>query len=512
MTRATPFDFGYTGAFLDDRPHRQQHSTASGILASMPQAVAIPASKDDLAALVRWAHQQWSALIPRGAATGMPGGNIGSGIALDMVTGFRAPPRIDPTAARAWVEPGVTLAQLNEAAGEYGLHLPVDPSSADRCTLGGMIANNSAGAHSVKYGAMRPWVRTLDLVLDDGTSLTLERGGEMPEPLRSRLEPFLRQLWRAEPEIRNAWPKVRKNSSGYALKEFLDTSDALDLFIGSEGTLALITGAQIELTRRPLHTGLLLIEFSDLDAAVAGIEQILPLQPETCEYLDRTFLDLVRRAATPPAVPLPASLEAILLVEVSGNDPSETERALDELSDAIAPLALSTIRASDPQRVQALWELRHAASPIIAREAGSRVSMQFIEDSVVPIEALAVYVRGLRAILQKHALPAVIFGHAGDGNLHVNPLVDVSAPDWRALIATVLHEVAELVHSLGGTLAGEHGDGRLRAPLLEQIWGEPCFSLFRKLKDTLDPQGVLNPGTILPLPGQTPFDEVKSFG
>lgn len=199
MTRTTPFDFGYTGSFLDDRSHRQQHSTASGILASLPEAVAIPASAEDVAALLRWAHHTGSALIPRGAATGMPGGNIGSGIALDMVTGFRTPPRIDPIAAHASVEPGITLAELNEAAGRHGLHLPVDPSSAERCTLGGMIANNSAGAHSVKYGAMRPWVRALDVVLDDGTALTLERGSDLPEPLRTRLEPFLRQLWRAEP-------------------------------------------------------------------------------------------------------------------------------------------------------------------------------------------------------------------------------------------------------------------------------------------------------------------------
>ena len=158
-----------------------------------------------------------------------------------------------------------------------------------------------------------------------------------------------------------------------------------------------------------------------------------------------------------------------------------------------------------------MWGLRRAASPIIAQQAGSRVSMQFIEDCVVPVEQLATYVRELRGILERHGLPAVIFGHAGDGNLHVNPLVDVHAPGWVATLEAVLAEVAALVARLGGTLAGEHGDGRLRAPLLETIRGAETVALFRAVKTAFDPQGILNPGVILPLAGQRPFEGIRSY-
>ena len=153
--------------------------------------------------------------------------------------------------------------------------------------------------------------------------------------------------------------------------------------------------------------------------------------------------------------------------------------------------------------------MRHAASPLIARMAGARVSMQFIEDGVVPVDRLADYIRLLRGVLARHGLPAVIFGHAGDGNLHVNPLVDVAKPGWRAEAEAIVYEVAEGVARLGGTMAGEHGDGRLRAPLMETIWGPELAACFRAVKDAFDPLGILNPGVILPLPGQRPLDAIK---
>jgi FAD/FMN-containing dehydrogenase len=167
--------------------------------------------------------------------------------------------------------------------------------------------------------------------------------------------------------------------------------------------------------------------------------------------------------------------------------------------------------ARDPGEQHGFWTVRHAASPIIAAQAGRRVSMQFIEDSVVPVDRLPDYILALREILARHHLPAVIFGHGGDGNLHVNPLVDVDRPGWRDELETVLGEVAALVASLGGTLSGEHGDGRIRAPLLETIWGSATVNLFREIKEIFDPARILNPGVILPLPGQRPLDSVRPY-
>ena len=498
---------GFRGGWHTTGEPLTSASRASGVLSIPPAAVALPADAEDVARLVRWAAERRGPLVPRGAGTGMPGGNVGSGVVVDLRDAFGRIISIDADRRRAVIEPGVTLAELNSAVAPHGLHFPVDPSSGERCTFGGMLANNSAGAHSVRYGATRPWVEALDLVTADGTQcrITRRRGaddealGAMLGTLRDRFTP-------EREEILDAWPQVRKNSSGYPLREFLEGDD-LDLFIGSEGTLALIVAAEVRLAPLPRARGLALLELAELDAVAVAVERLLPLEPATCELLDRTFLDLVRDAVSHP---LPAGLEAVLLVEVEGESPAEVEQALASIEEAVGDISRLTL-AADPEEQRRIWDLRHAASPLIAERAGSRISMQFIEDGVVPISHLPEYIRVLRTVLAEEELPAVIFGHAGDGNLHVNPLVDVHRPGWREQLERILVRIAREVAALGGTLAGEHGDGRLRAPLLETVWGRKMTDRFRLVKATLDPLGILNPGVIIPLPGQRPLDAIRSY-
>jgi FAD/FMN-containing dehydrogenase len=194
---------------------------------------------------------------------------------------------------------------------------------------------------------------------------------------------------------------------------------------------------------------------------------------------------------------------------MEGDSIAEVEASLERVREALAGVADRISLAVDPDEQERFWHVRHAASPLIAKLAGGRVSMQFIEDGVVPVDRLAGYVRLLRRVLAANDLPAVIFGHAGDANLHVNPLVDVGAPGWKARVEAIVYEVAEGVAALGGTMAGEHGDGRLRAPLIEIIWGAEIVECFRAVKRAFDPLGILNPGVILPLPGQRPLDAIK---
>jgi len=497
---------GFRGGFHTDLEARHSVSTASGVLARMPVALARPADADDVCTLVTWAAERGIALVPRGAGTGMPGGNVGEGVVVDLQHAFRGISPVDESRRTVRVEPGVTLGEINRIAGAQGLRFPVDPSSGDRCSIGGVIANNAAGAHSVLFGTTREWVESVDVVSSSGVHSTLRRGRPPSDPDLASTFAALHDTFEREREaIEAAWPKVRKNSSGYALREFLETGDAVDLLIGSEGTLALIVGAELRLASLPGARGLALLEFDDLEAAVAAVEVLLPLHPATCEMLDATFLEMVRQSGRSP-YPLRPGMEAILLVEVEAADEPAVAAALDRFRDATAGLATGGAFATEPERQEALWEIRRAASPIIAARSDGRRSMQFIEDSVVPLAALPEYVRALRSTLAAHGLPAVIFGHAGDGNLHVNPLVDVTAGDWRQDVAEVLEEIARVVAALGGTLAGEHGDGRLRAPLLDRIWGKEMVQRFRAVKQALDPQGILNPGVILPLPGQTPLD------
>ena len=501
---------GFHGALRLAEADRLLFSEASGILRALPAGVAVPRDADDVAALARWASETRTPLVPRGAGTGMPGGNVGAGVAVDLVTGFRAAGPLDAARRRARVEPGATLSELNAAAAPHGLHFPVDPSSGERCTFGGMIANNSGGAHTVRHGSVRRWVEAVDAVLADGTRITTRRG----ETARhSRLAEVLAAVDAAlaleRDAIRAAWPRVRKNSSGYALREYLESGDAVDLLVGSEGTLALVTGAEVRLAPVAPARGLALLEFDTLEDAGAAVERVLALEPSTCEILDRTFIDLVRSGDEDPGYPLREGLEAILLVEVEGDSEAAVADALARLREHVAGFAAHVSLAVDPHEQERFWHVRHAASPLIAKLAAGRVSMQFIEDGVVPVPRLADYIRLLRGVLGSHGLPAVIFGHAGDGNLHVNPLVDVAAPRWRETLDEVIAQVAAGVAALGGTMAGEHGDGRLRAPLLETIWGAEMVERFRMLKEAFDPTGILNPGVILPLPGQKPLDAIK---
>lgn len=501
---------GFRGELLTDEARRAPFGEASGILRGVPDAVAVPVDADDAAALVHWAGARGVTLIPRGAGTGMPGGNVGRGVSVDLVTHFRPPPRIDAETRTAEIGPGTTLTALNVAASASGLHFPVDPSSGERATFGGMIANNSGGSHTVRYGSTRSWVQALDVVLADGTRVHTARAEQDRHP---RLAQILAEVDAAlaphAETIRARWPRVRKNSSGYALKEYLDSGDAVDLLVGSEGTLGLVTSAVVRLAPLPAARGLALLEFTDLAAAGAAVERILELAPATCEIIDRTFIDLVRRGDEDPGYPLREGLEAILFVEFEADTAAEVAAAIAELQARMAGVADRVSVAADEAQRDRFWHVRHAASPLIAKLAGDRISMQFIEDGVVPVARLADYIRLLRRVLGEHGLPAVIFGHAGDGNLHVNPLVDVKKLGWREELEAIVYTVAGGVAALGGTMAGEHGDGRLRAPLVETIFGPEIMGCFRAVKAAFDPAGILNPGVILPLPGQRPLEAIR---
>jgi FAD/FMN-containing dehydrogenase len=500
----------FRGEFCVEEARRTELSEHSGILRAVPAAVAVPVDADDVSALLRWAWDHRVPVVPRGAGTGMPGGNVGPGVVVDLVTHFRRVGAVDAERRTVEVQPGATLAEVNAAVTRHGLHFPVDPSSAERGTMGGLIANNSGGAHTVRHGSTRRWVQSVEVAWDDGTRSTLTRGVPADdEHARVRLAGVDEAIGPHRDGIERAWPRVRKNASGYALREYLQTGDAVDLLVGSEGTLGLVVGATVRLEPVAAHRGLALVEFTDLEAAGAAVLRILELGPATCEMIDRTFIDLVRDSGEDPGYPLGEGLEAILFVEMEGESVDAVADALERVRAEMAGVAHRVSLAVDPHQQERFWHVRHAASPLIARMAGGRVSMQFIEDGVVPVDRLPDYIRLLRGVLQRHALPAVIFGHAGDGNLHVNPLVDVAKPGWRDEAEAIVYEVAAGVARLGGTMSGEHGDGRLRAPLLETIWGAEIVSLFRAVKGVFDPRGILNPGVILPLPGQRPLDAIK---
>jgi FAD/FMN-containing dehydrogenase len=365
-----------------------------------------------------------------------------------------------------------------------------------------MAANNAAGARSFLHGSVREWIDAVEVVLPDGS---LHRVGpdRAPPPAFSDLVDDLAEVL---PSIRDGWPRVRKNSSGYALDRFVPGGDPVQLLVGSEGTLGLLTRLRLRLVPEADHRGVTLLALPRLDDLPAAVGAVREAGAVACEYLGRRILEMAGLPDDPEFGSLARGADALLLVEAEGSS-GQVESTLEAVSGLARDLGTESREARAPAARERLWDLRHRASPTIeaAADRGLR-SMQFIEDCVVPVESLPDWIRGLGSILDRARTDAVVFGHAGDGNLHVNPLVDVEAPDWKARVRTILDETAALIAELGGTLSGEHGDGRIRAPLLDRIWSDDHVAAFRRVKDTLDPDRRLNPGVILPLPGQDPLE------
>jgi FAD/FMN-containing dehydrogenase len=354
-----------------------------------------------------------------------------------------------------------------------------------------MVACNAAGAHSLKYGAMREWVEAIEFVTADGE---VGRAGrevlppEMQTAAERRLEadvaPWLRQH---QLTLERAVPRTRKNSSGYTFAGQGDDGWVRHLLIGSEGTLAFITAVEVRLAPLPDEVSTLLVTLRTLDDVAPAIERLRPFTPSACELLDRTYLDFVRAAAH---TPIPAGTEAVLLVEF--------EHDARAAADAVRDFASSTVFADDPVAIGKLWEVRHLASPTLAALPDGMRSLQVVEDGCVPPEQLAAYIARLRALAEAHDFEIVIFGHAGDGHVHANLLADVTAPDIADRLAACLAETSAVQIALGGTLAGEHGDGRLRAPFIEALLGPVALEASRRVKTAFDPRGILNPGVKLP--------------
>jgi len=387
----------------------------------------------------------------------------------------------------------------------------VDPSSGAFCTIGGMAATNAAGAHTLGFGSMRRWVTAVECVFADGSRATVRRGESLDaeaSPVLARAARLLGTSFRAEVMTAPAAHDVAKDSSGYAVDAFALSGDLVDLLVGSEGTLAFFTQIELDLAPMPGATSSVLAAFANLDDAVRGAVRARQASAVACELLDRTFLDVAAQGGGPRMVP--QGTEAALLAEVEGDTSEQAADAARSLEALFLDSGATETRvAVDPRVETELWELRHAASPILSRLYASLKSMQFVEDSAVPPDRLPEYVRGVRAILARHDTPGVIFGHAGDAHMHVNPLVDVRRADWRQRVSAILDDVVALTASLGGTLSGEHGDGRLRTPLLDRVWTPSALARVAQVKQVFDPTGFLNPGVKVPLPGERALVDIK---
>ena len=486
------------GVFRTDERARATYAEGAGIYRILPAAVCLPADRQDLVSLVGWASAHRVPLVPRGAGSAMGGGNVGEGVIVDL-TGLARLLEIRPAERTAVTSANITLAELNTAADSHRLRLPPDPSSGRFATLGGMVSTNASGARTVRYGSVRRWVQAIELVTAAGEVLELRRGDgtddRSAETLRRIAADVAPAVAAAHGLIAARFPRTRKNSSGYALEDWIASGDLLDLVIGAEGTLGFVTRIEWRLDPQPAHRAGLRIELRSLDDLVKVVAALLACEPSAVELLDRTFLDLVSHTDVGEGL---AGVEAILLVEIERDDPRSLRQAVARAADTVRPWAAAVDTALTVESAARLWELRHAASPILAGLPDDRRSLQVIEDACVPLERMGDYIRIVRRVTSARDIAAVIFGHAGDGHVHVNLLPRIGRAGWEQGVAGVLEEVSDAVLRLGGTPSGEHGDGRLRAGLLQRTYGDEIVGLFRRVKLAFDPLGILAPGVILP--------------
>lgn len=496
---------GFRGIVRTDEEALAVYSEAADISRIIPKMIAVPADAEDVVTLVRWANENNMPITARGSGSSMGGGAIGSGVILDM-SQMNWINDVDKAGKSIRVGPGAIRDEVENRARDEGLRFPPDPSSGRFCTIGGMVSTNAAGSHTLKFGATRNWVRSLDCVFADGSRATVRRGDKGWREI-SALEPLQKALPRLS-ELSNQAPLKKpglfKESSGYAVSEFLLNDDPVDLLAGSEGTLAIIVGIELVLTEAAQATSSVLGTFSSLDDATEAAILARNFGAVACELLDRTYLDIVRSTTELPNIP--QDTEAVLLAEVEGTSVQQAQNLASAFRSNRATSVSIALSAAEEYE---MWEIRHAASPTLSTLGPSLTSMQFIEDCGVPPEHFPEFIRGIREIFRIHDVSGVIFGHAGDCHAHVNPLIDVGKPNWEKKVASILDMTVELTARLGGTLAAEHGDGRLRAPLLDRVWPEQALEAFRLVKDSFDPKNILNPGVKIPLAGQNPLGMIK---
>ncbi|WP_441247616.1 FAD-binding and (Fe-S)-binding domain-containing protein [Kitasatospora sp. McL0602] len=476
-----------------------------------PLGVVKPADLDDVRAALALCREHGVPVVPRGAGTSVGGQAIGPGaVVLDFRRHLDRVLSVDPDTRTARVEPGAVLDDLQRAARPYGLRFGPDPSTHSRCTLGGMIGNDSCGAHSVAWGRTSDNLHALDLLLADGTELTLtgpltpaERDRLRARPGREgELHRALQGLTTAHlTELRQGMPALPRRTSGYALDALLPERghDLARAFTGTEGTCAVLLGATVRLVEAPAARALVVAGYPDETAAADAVPALLPLRPLTVEGMAADLIEALLAAGhRPPALRRLPEGGCWLFLEAGGATPAEALDAARALTAAVhrEPSATSTL-VTDPEEQRQLWSVREAGAGIVTRLPDGRQAWPGWEDSAVPVERLGDYLRELRSLLARHGLRGVPYGHFGEGCVHLRldfPLTDGQRlPEFRAFMT----EAADLVVAHGGSLSGEHGDGQARGELLPRMYPPEIIELFGRFKQIWDPANLLNPGAVV---------------
>ncbi|GAA2296509.1 FAD-binding and (Fe-S)-binding domain-containing protein [Streptomyces violaceusniger] len=453
----------------------------------VPAGVVAPRDADDVAAVLAVCRERGVPVVARGGGTSIAGQATGLGVVLDFTRHMRGILSLDPERRTAVVQPGVICDDLRTAAGAHGLTFGPDPSTHSRCTLGGMIGNNSCGSHSVAWGTTADNVHELDVLTYGGERVRAAQGlHDLPARLRDGIRSLAGQHLAL---LRTGFPELPRRISGYALDELLPekNADLARALTGSEGTLGVVTEATVKLVRAPAARALAVLGYPDESAAAEAAHTLLPYGPLTVEGM---AADLVAGATGLPKG------GAWLFVEVGGATREEALSHAQEVARAAAEATTDHTVVADPAGQRALWRVREDASGTATRTPDGSEAWPGWEDCAVPPPRLGAYLRDFRALMAQHGLRGTPYGHFGDGCIHVRIDFDLLTEPGIRVFRAFSADLADLVVAHGGSLSGEHGDGLARAELLPRMYGAEMVGLFSRFKDLWDPEGGLNPGVL----------------
>ncbi len=527
---------------------RQLYATDASAYEQTPIGVVLPDHTDDVAAVMEYCADEAIPVLPRGGGTSLAGQTVNEAVVLDLAAEMTDVVEIDVKAETARAQAGVRLGDLNAELEPDGLKFAPDPAWGDKSVLGGAIGNNSTGAHSLQYGKTDYYIEEAEVVLADGTVTTfgevdidtLRERGEAGDDLEAEIYGTVAEILdRDADEIAATYPDLKRNVSGYNLDMLVDElrgqrrlpdDSGIDpdsepgsinlarLLAGSEGTLATVTEATVSLEPIPATASVALLTYDDVIGAMEDVAPILEHDPAAVEVMDDVLLDLARDTTEFADVVglLPDGTDAVLLVEFYADDDAAGRQKVADLvadrvpdadteadpSDGAASLteaprtAVGAMEAHDAATREKFWKMRKSGLPILLSRTTDEKHIAYIEDTAIPAENLPAYVADFQEILDEHDTFASYYAHAGPGVLHIRPLVNTKTAEGVETLESIADAVTDLVVEYGGSVSGEHGDGRARTQWNRKLYGDDLWETFRELKSAFDPEWLLNPGNV----------------
>ncbi|MFO7719159.1 MAG: FAD-binding oxidoreductase, partial [Gillisia sp.] len=513
------------GELLVDLLHKSIYATDASVYREIPLGVCYPKTVSDLKLLINFAREHKTGLIPRTAGTSLAGQCVGSGIVVDVSKYFNKILNIDPEKKTAVVQPGVIRDDLNRELEKFGLFFGPNTSTSNRCMIGGMVGNNSSGTTSIKYGTTRDKILELKTLLSDGSQVAFSSVTAEEFKLKMKLDTLegiiYKELYEklapaeVQQEIRDKFPlkEIHRRNTGYAIDELIKTElfsgealkfDLCKLLAGSEGTLALTTEITLQLDMlQPQYTAMVAAHFSSIENCMLAVVPAMESSLYTCEMMDKVILDCTKQNLkySENRFFIEGDPKAILMLELRSYSREilldETQVLLTRLRETGLSYALPVLM---DEQIDLALELRKAGLGLLGNMVGDRKAVACIEDTAVALPDLANYILEFSQIMKNYGQDAVYYAHAGAGEIHLRPILNLKKTEDVALFRKITEDVAGLVKKYKGSMSGEHGDGRLRAEFIEFMIGPKNYELLKEVKNTFDPDNIFNPGKIVNAP------------